>query len=216
MTHAPARIVSRLPLLLFLVLAGHAARSEAADAGQQRTPGLIGTAQKNGEPSQVAYHYPHGKVFPPDLIRQRFHDGRKDLPSVRIELVGYVEVDQETTVDIYHAAGGVNGDHGTLYIDGRQVGQVGDDTVKNVIYTRTLPAGLHEVRWVLTGGLFQPNLLKFQDSAIGELLSMFHTAAQREETGASRAALVIDAQGEVAGWPPATDAKAWTRLASHD
>ena len=95
-----------------------------SDPGKQkdtRVAGLIGTAQKNGQPTGIAYRYPHGKVFPPALIREQFHDGEQELPSVRIELLGYVEVREETTLDIYHAAGGVNRDHGTLFIDGDEL-----------------------------------------------------------------------------------------------
>jgi hypothetical protein len=186
-----------------------------SDPGKQkdaRIAGLIGTAQKNSEATGIAYLYPHGKIFPPALIREQFHDGEKELPSVRIELLGYVEVREETTLDIYHAAGGVNRDHGTLFIDGRQLGQVGDDTAKSVIYTVTLPQGTHEVRWVLTGGTFQPNLLKMQDAKSGELLTLFHTEQQREESGASKAVKTIDAQGSVEGWPPGVDPKVWTRV----
>jgi hypothetical protein len=193
---------------------GKLAASDPPPQDGARIPGLIGAAQKNGEATRIAYHYPHGKIFPPALIRERFHDGEQELPSVRIELVGYVDIAEVTTLDIYHAAGGVNGDHGTLSIDGRLLGQVGDDTVKNVIYSLTLPKGTHEVRWVLTGGLFQPNLLKMQNAKSGELLPLFHTPKQRDETGASHAAKTIDAQGDVEGWPPAFDPKAWTRVST--
>ena len=200
-------------LLASLLLAWAVAVPAWSDDAK-RTPGLIGTAQKNGEATGIAYHYPHGKVFPAALIRDRFHDGEKELPSVKIELVGYVEAQEETTIDVYHAAGGVNGDHGTLYVDDRELGQVGDDTVKNVIYTVTLPKGTHKVRWLLTGGLFQTNLLKLQNAKTGELLTLFHTPEQREATGASKAVRTIDAQGAVEGWPPAVDPKAWTRVST--
>lgn len=178
--------------------------------GGENTPGLIGTAHKDGEATRIAYHYPHGKVFPPALIREPFHDGELNRPAVQIELVGYVEVPEDMAVDIYHAAGGVNLDHGTLYIDQRKIGQVGDDMAKFVIYTLTLPEGTHHVRWVLTGGTFQANLLRMQNAKTGELLKMFYTPAQREQTGAGQAVKTIEAQGEVAGWPP--DFKTWSRL----
>lgn len=176
-----------------------------------RISGLIGTAQKDGEATGIAYHYPHGKVFPPALIRGQFHDGEQKRPSVQIELVGQVEVPEDTTVEVYHAAGGVNNDHGTLYIDERKIGQVGDDMAKFVIYTLTLPKGTHQVRWLLTGGTFQANLLKMQNAKTGELLTLVHTAEQRDQTGASKAVKTIEAQGEVEGWPP--DFKTWTRVA---
>jgi hypothetical protein len=184
----------------------------AASSADKRFPGLIGTAVKDGEPTRIAYHYPHGKVFPPALIRNQFHDGEVNRPSVAIELVGYVEATEDTTIDIYHAAGGVNEDHGTLYLDDRKLGQVGDDLAKFVVYTITLPKGTHQVRWVLTGGTFQPNLLKFQNAKTGELLTVFHTAEQREKTGASKAVKTIDAQGEFEGFPP--DFKTWSRVST--
>ena len=201
-----------LSLMLFLALVGnYACGDEAGSAVEKRTPGLIGLAHKNGDSTGIAYHYPHGKVFPADLIRARFHDGESELPSVEISLVGYVEVPQEMAVDVYHAAGGVNRDHGTLFLDGCRIGQVGDDTAKSVVYTLTLPEGTHEIRWVLTGGTFQTNLLKFQAAKTGDLLSVYHTAKQRDETGAAKAATTIDAQGTVEGWPP-VDPKAWIRM----
>jgi len=201
-----------LSLMLFLAVMGNQTRGDqAGSASEKRTPGLIGLAHKNGEPTQIAYHYPHGKVFPADLIRSRFHDGETELPSVEIALVGYVEVPHKMDVHVYHAAGGVNGDHGTLFLDDHQIGQVGDDMAKNVVYTLTLPQGTHEIRWVLTGGLFQTNLLKFQTATTGDLLSVYHTAKQRDETGAAKAAKTIDAQGTVEGWPP-VDPKNWLRV----
>ena len=201
-----------LSLTLFLATGERRARGvDAVPAAEKRTPGLIGLAQKNGEPTQIAYHYPHGKVFPADLIRSRFHDGDPPFPSVEISLVGYVEVPQEMAVDIYHTAGGVNRDHGTLFRDGRRIGQVGDDTAKSVVYKITLPRGTHLIKWVLTGGTFQTNLLKFQAVKTGDLLSVYHTAKQRDETGATKAAKIIDAQGTVEGWPR-VDPKAWIRI----
>ena len=205
--------VRSLSLALLLALAaGHVRGDEPGRTAEQRVPGLIGLAHKNGAPTRIAYHYPHGKVFPAELIRSRFHDGETERPSVEISLVGYVEVPQEMAVDIYHAAGGVNGDHGTLFLDGRQIGRVGDDTVKNVIYRLELPKGPHEIRWVLTGGMFQPNLLKFQAAKTGDLLNVYHTARQRHDTGAARAAKTIDAQGDITVWPPG--GHPWTRVST--
>lgn len=191
---------------------GKVMEPQQSSGDDKRVSGLIGTAQKEGEATRIAYHYPHGKVFPPALIRGQFHDGEQNFPSVQIELVGYVEVPEDTTIDVYHAAGGVNLDHGTLFIDERKVGQVGDDMAKFVIYTLTLSKGTHQVRWLLTGGTFQANLLKMQNARTGELLSLFHTAKQRDQTGASKAVKTIDAQGEVEGWPP--DFKTWTRISA--
>ena len=201
---------ARIALALASILAIGAPLLAEDRPAENCKSGLIGTAVKDGEPTRIAYHYPHGKVFPPGLIRDQFHDGELNRPSVQIELVGYVEVPAEMKIDIYHAAGGVNQDHGTLYIDDRQIGQVGDDLAKFIVHTLTLRKGVHHIRWVLTGGTFQPNLLKIQDAKTGELLSVFHTARQLDDTGASKAVKTIDAQGEIDGWPP--DFKTWNRV----
>jgi hypothetical protein len=177
----------------------------------ERRPGLIGLAHKDGDATGIAYRYPHGEIFPADLIRSKFHDGEMPRPSVEIALVGYVHVPREMKVEIYHAAGGVNLDHGTLFLDGRKIGQVGDDTAKSVVYTLTLSKGEHEIRWVLTGGTFQTNLLKLQDAATAELLPVYHTDKQCDETGAAKAAVTIDAKGDVEGWP-SVDPKKWLRI----
>lgn len=198
-------------LLFFAVIGKHVSGDEAGSAVDERTPGLIGLAHKDGHPTRIAYHYPHGKVFPAELIRSRFHNGETEWPSLEIALVGYVEVPHEMAVDVYHAAGGVNRDHGTLFLNSHRVGQVGDDMAKNVVYTLTLPQGMHEIRWVLTGGTFQTNLLKFQAAKTGDLLNVYHTARQRDETGAAQAAKTIHAHGTVEGWPP-VDPKSWIRV----
>jgi hypothetical protein len=184
--------------------------TEGQAADDDRRPGLIGVAVKDGQATGIGYRYRHGDVFPPELIRSQFHDEGTPFPEVQIELVGYVEAAKEMRVDVYHAAGGVNRDHGTLYVDGRKIGQVGDDTVKVVIYPLTLSQGQHEVRWVLTGGTFQPNLLKFQDAESSKLLPMYFTSKQRKETGAAKATSIIKAKGHVDGWPPAPNS--WTRV----
>jgi hypothetical protein len=166
------------------------------------TPGLIGAATVNGEPSGIAFYYEHGKLFPRELIWERFHgkSGPDPQTSVTITLLGQVEVPREMTVKVSQAAGGVNGDHGTLFIGDRQLGQVGDDTAKAEVYVLTLPAGVHPVRWVLTGGTFQNNLLKFEDPNSGELLRVFYDDAQRRLSGAADAREGVEAAADPTEW----------------
>jgi hypothetical protein len=203
-------------LVLSLLCSSFAARpaladNRAADDGE-KVSGLIGLARMNGEPTRIAYHYPHGKVWPAELIRSKFHDDdTKPRPSVVITMVGYLEVPRAMAVRIYHAAGGVNEDHGTLFIGDRRIGQVGDDTAKSVVYELKLAEGTHPIRWELTGGTFQTNLLKIQNAETGELLSVYHTPKEVEETGAGAAAVTVDAQGIVDGWPT-VDPEKWVRV----
>jgi hypothetical protein len=186
--------------------------SEPAKQSQQSTPGLIGAATIEGEPSGIAFHYEHGKLFPRELLWERFHqssEGRIHFPNVTITLLGNVEVPQEMTVKVSHAAGGVNGDHGTLFVGDRQLGQVGDDTAKAEVYLLSLPAGVHPVRWVLTGGTFQNNLLQFEDPATGQVLRVFCDANQRRQTGAAEARENVEASADPSEWLKAVGPGYW-------
>jgi hypothetical protein len=172
-------------------------------------PGLIGGSTINGEKAGIVYRYHHGRLLAADDIRSRFHGSEPPFPGVRIELVGYVNVPHDMTVKIWHAAGGVNGDHGELTIDDRLMGTVGDDLPKNIIYVAKLRQGTHRIRWVLTGGLFQNNLLKFEDPQTGALLEIFHDAGQREASGADSARDIVEADRDPAEWSIAVDPTAW-------
>jgi hypothetical protein len=113
------------------------------------------------------------------------------------------------TVKISHAAGGVNGDHGTLYVGGRQLGQVGDDTAKAEVYLVTLPSGVQPIRWMLTGGTFQNSLLQFEDPRTDELLRVFHDDAQRHETRAADAREGIEVNADPSEWVKAMGPNHW-------
>jgi hypothetical protein len=173
-------------------------------------PGLIGGSTINGEKAGIVYRYHHGRLLAADDIRSRFHTTEPPFPDVRIELVGYVDVPRDMTVKIWHAAGGVNNDHGELTIDDRLIGTVGDDLVKNMIYVVKLPQGTHRVRWVLTGGTFQNNLLKFEDPQTGTLLEVFHDAGQREASGVDSAREIVEGNQDPAGWSIAVDPRQWS------
>ena len=176
------------------------------------TPGLIGAALMGGEHSGFVFHYEHGKLLARELIWDRFHkesEGRVYRPGISITLLGYVEVPHAMTLKVHHAAGGVNEDHGTLFVGERQLGQVGDDTAKAEVYILNLPAGIHPVRWVLTGGTFQNSLLKFEEAQSGEMLRVFHDAVQCEESGAAHARELVEANADPTEWLQAVDASHW-------
>ena len=186
---------------------GQARPTEDGEPG----PGLIGTAVVEGKASGIAYHYRHARVFPADLIRCRFHKADVPLPSVVITLVGYVDVPREMVVHVWHGAGGVSADHGELHVGGRLLGKVGDDLAKSVVYVVKLPRGRHTVRWVLTGGVFQNNYLKFEDPQTGQALSVCHDAAQRRQSGADRAREVVEANTAPSEWSKIADPREWHR-----
>lgn len=183
-------------------------------------PGLIGAALTGGEHSGIAFHYEHGKLLPRELLWDRFHAPGQGAarPGVTLTLVGFVEAPRAMTLKIHHSAGGVNEDHGTLFIGERQLGQVGDDTAKAEVYIVNLPAGVHPVRWVLTGGTFQNSLLRFEEAQTSEPLRVFHDAAQREEAGVAHARELVMANADPAEWLQAVNAAhwRWVPLGSHD
>ncbi len=166
--------------------------------------GLIGTAKIADEQTYVAYHYKHGRLWNHELIRKRFHrtgsDGNLQVPSVVIEMVGYVDVPKNMTVKIWQSAGGVSADHGELFVGDRRLGITGDDTHKQVIYMVDLPMGRHPIRWVLTGGMFQNNLLKFEDPNSGKTLNVYHTDKQRRDTQAAEATATVIADADPGEW----------------
>jgi hypothetical protein len=209
---AKARAEARARLLDALAQARTPDRPAQEQKTGETAPGLIGAATIEGEPAGVAFHYEHGKLFPRELIWERFHrtsDGVTQFPNVTITLLGRVEVPQAMTVKISQAAGGVNGDHGTLFVGSRQLGKVGDDTAKAEVYLVSLPAGVHPVRWVLTGGTFQNNLLRLEDPATGQLLRVFYDGQERRKSGAAEAREHVEAAADPSEWLKAMGPNHW-------
>lgn len=171
-----------------------------------RTPqaGLIGRTLVEGKDAKICWLYEHGKILPAEPIRGEFHDGDL-MPQVKITFEGQVQLPAEMVVKIWHGAGGVNGDHGTLYLDDRLLGVVGDDTVKNMIYLVKLTSGTHTVRWELTGGYYRENLLKLENPQTGELLPLTHPATQTPQPGER----LIKACAPWESWPTATAPGLW-------
>jgi len=183
-------------------------------AGQKLESGLIGQAVVQGDPSGVVYHYHPGKLFPHSKIRKILRPDNPDVesPHVTITLTGYIVLREKTAVKIYHAAGGVNGDHGDLVIGNRRLGVVGDDTAKAVIYETELPAGKHAITWKLTGGLFQNNLLQIKDAKTDKAIAVGFDALQKGKAvlPVYRQLVVVD--HDPLTWSKASDPSEWTHL----
>lgn len=200
---AEAKAQAKQRLLLKLGLA-------AVDTAQpDQQPGLIGTASINGEATNVAFHYHHGRIFLPELIRDRFPVDDDPRPSVEITLRGYLEVPRPMTLKIWHAAGGVSHDHGELQFGERVLGILGDDTAKATIYVVNVVPGTYPIRWTLTGGVFQHNYLRFENPRTGEELRVYHDAAIREETGVHRANEMVEADAPPEDWYKISDPTEW-------
>jgi len=66
----------------------------------------------------------------------------------------------------------VSHDVNTLFVDDRKISHVGDDRSKHAVDELKLEKGPHAVRWELTGGTFQHNLLKLVDCETDEMLPL--------------------------------------------
>ena len=183
---------------------------------EERKPGLIGSALVGGEPTSIAFHYHHGKLFDRKLIESRFQkvgsDGKRRFPPVSLTLTGKVVVPHDMTVKVWHCAGGVSADHGELFVGGRRLGIVGDDTVKSVIYVLKLPKGTHDVRWVLTCGTFQNSMLRFEDPRNGKPLDVYHSADQVRKTRSHEAEETVAVDEDPEAWLKTKGVWQWEAL----
>jgi hypothetical protein len=122
--------------------------------------------------------YQPGRIFP----QQTFDDllAKQGIPSrdVQIELGGVLRLDKATAVLVTHKGG--SGDRGVLrlYLNGRELGVVGDDHTRDTTDQVEFPSGSHVIRWVLTGGAIGgANMIQFVDARTNQPLPV-HVPAQ--------------------------------------
>src|SRR5688572_17556166 len=131
------------------------------DKSVQPGPGLIGRTLLDGKDVGIAFRYEHGRVFRHELVERKFAEKfDKGLPHRGLEIVlrGRLHVPTEMTVHARHAGGSVSYGVQSLWINGLEIGSVGDNIQKSEIYKLKLEAGEHRVKWVLRGGRFGNNL----------------------------------------------------------
>lgn len=140
--------------------------------------GMIGRARASGNDVGLVLRYQPGRIFP----QQTFDDllAKQGIPSrdVQIELGGALRLDKTTSVLVTHKGG--SSDRGVLrlYLNGRELGVVGDNRTKDTTYQVELPSGLHVIRWVLTGGAIGGgNMIQFVDSRTNQPLPV-HVPAE--------------------------------------
>jgi hypothetical protein len=167
-------------------------------------PGLIGRTLRDGKDVGIYFRYEHGKVFRHELVEQKFIaklDEQLPPRGVEVVLQGRLLVPRRMTVRIRHAGGSVSHGVQTLSVDGKELGSVGDDRVKSRVHKLTLDAGAHPVKWVLTGGRFGNNLLRFEDPATGTPLTLAFAAEDLKDVGKPNRSDLTDAASEERGWP---------------
>jgi hypothetical protein len=167
-------------------------------------PGLLGRTLLEGKDIGIFFRYEHGKVFRHELVERKFIEKRDEkLPPRGVEVVlqGRLLIPRRMSVSARHAGGSVSHGVQTLFVDGKELGTVGDDRQKSHIYALTLEAGAHAVKWVLTGGRFGNNLLRFEDPDTGKPLSLSYSAEDLKDVGKIPRNDLTDAASEERGWP---------------
>jgi hypothetical protein len=170
----------------------------------QPGPGLIGRTSSQGKDVGLVFRYEHGKVFRHELVERAFAEKfDKMVPHKGVEVVlqGRLHVPRKMTIQVRHAGGSVSHGVQTLFVNNKLLGTVGDDTQKSRIYSLRLKAGTYPVKWVLTGGRFGNNLLRFEDPRTGKLLPLTFSEQDLKKAGKFGAGDMAVADSNERGWP---------------
>jgi hypothetical protein len=149
-----------------------------SDLRGREVAGLMGRARVSGSDVSLVLRYQPGKT----LRQQAFEDLllKQGISSrdVQIELAGALRLVEATSVLIKHKGGSSERGVLRLHLNGRELGAVGDDRTKDTTYQVELPAGIHVIRWVLTGGAIgNSNMIEFLDSQTNQSLPV-HVPAE--------------------------------------
>jgi hypothetical protein len=167
-------------------------------------PGLIGRTSVDGKDIGLVFRYEHGRVFRHELVEEKVVDKLdRGFPHRGVEVVlrGRLEVPRAMTVRARMAGGSVSHGIHTLMIDGQEVGSVGDNRQKSRTDLLSLAGGTHPVQWVLRGGRFGNNLLRFEDPQTGDLLPLSFAEENLKEVGPVPAKDVVPVTSDERGWP---------------
>jgi hypothetical protein len=190
--------------LSVISICGMVVAGDQPGKGVQPGPGLIGRTSAQGKDVGLVFRYEHGKVFRHELVERAFAEKLdKKVPhqGVVVVLRGRLHVPRKMTVQVRHAGGSVSHGVQTLVVNNKLLGTVGDDTQKSRIYRLQLKAGTYPVKWVLTGGRFGNNLLRFENLTTGKLLPLTFSAQDLKEVGKFAAGDLAVADSNERGWP---------------
>ena len=153
-------------------------------------PGLVGrmTVTQNGQgiDAGVLFTYQPGMVFLHDTVASLLGPNAPAIISAKgitIQMAGVLYVPSDMEVAVWHAGGSSTGGNVFLYLDGREVSNVGDDKGKNNPYRFSMTKGEHAIGWKFRGGQLGNSLVDFYDGKTGEPLAVYATA---EILGATR------------------------------
>src|SRR3954451_21576501 len=193
-----------VPAGVTLLLGVSPAGPRQADAVLRPGPGLIGRTLWDGKDVGIVFRYEHGKVFRHELVERKVAERLDEkVPHRGLEIVlrGRLHVPREMTVHARHAGGSVSHGVQTLWVGGLEIGSVGDNIQKSQVHKLTVEGGTHRVKWVLRGGRFGNNLLRFEDPATGRLLPLTFSEEDLRAAGKFSPRDVGEAVSEERGWP---------------
>ena len=127
-------------------------------------PGLFGTMLVGDNVTGRAFHYQMGRILPDSAIGEQVFAAGHSLRDVKLTMRGVLELPRKMVVDVMHNGGSAQDGVHTLLVDGREVGQIGDDRRKTAVYRLSLEPGAYEIEWLLTGGDFGDSVLQFFDA----------------------------------------------------
>jgi hypothetical protein len=133
--------------------------------------GMLGRVEVSGRDVGLVLRYQAGTLVSDELIRSVLSKNRiPSTSSVQAEFYGVIRIPKNMNLTINHQGGSSSGGVITLYIDGKRVSTVGDDTTKSTSLEVPLRTGYHTVRWVLSGGHLGRCQVRFLDRQSGDFL----------------------------------------------
>gem|GEM_PF-2706930 len=144
--------------------------------GAKVFPGMIGRARNDGFDIGTIFLYRQNSWFRHDDFTPILTKKGRLPGKVEVQLIGLLQVPAAGDIAIRHAGGSAAGGVCRLYINGKELGAVGDDRTKDTIYNVTLPKGVYQLKWVLTGGQLGSCLIHAENSS-QEVLPIVYTPA---------------------------------------
>jgi serine/threonine protein kinase/Leucine-rich repeat (LRR) protein len=165
-------------------------------ASQSVTPGVIGRISVDKADAGLVVRYLPGKTVSDKTVKDLLSkQGFTILATtkVRVELAGILHLPKAATIAVRHRGGSPSGGVHHFYLNGKEVGAIGDDRTKDTTYNVPLPAGDHVVGWVLTGGDLGTSAFDVTQTDTNESLSVVFT----KELGATARALPYKSEADL-------------------
>lgn len=135
--------------------------------------GLLGRVQTGGADAGVLWKYDSGLRISNQSISDILVQAKVARGKLRIEFVGLVFVPESGTVNITHTGGSATGTL-TLFVDNKQLGEIGASRATSDVYKVDLNAGEHTIRWILAGDDLGTSSLALTNASSGQPLVAYH------------------------------------------